>query len=123
MTNEPKKDLAASVRQQLQNKAQATGRPFQELFEYFVMERFLYRLSQSPHADKFVLKGCCFSRAWNAARSRATRDIDFLARMANDQVAIAAMLREVCALEVEPDGIRFDADSVETAAHQGGCGL
>ena len=80
MKNGPKKDLAASVRQRLQNKAQATGRPFQELFEYFAMERFLYRLSQSSHADKFVLKGALLFTTWNAVSSRATRDIDFLAR-------------------------------------------
>lgn len=114
MTNEPKKDLAASVRHRLQSRAQATERPFQELFEYFVMERFLYRLSQSPYADKFVLKGALLFTTWNASRSRATRDIDFLAHTPNDQVAIAAMLRAVCAIEVEPDGVRFDADSLET---------
>lgn len=51
------KNLPASVRQRLANKAQETGRPFQELLQYFAMERFLYRLSRSPHADKFVLKG------------------------------------------------------------------
>jgi hypothetical protein len=115
MTNEPKKDLAASVRQRLQNKAQATGRPFQELFEYYVMERFLYRLSQSPHANKFVLKGALLFTTWNAARSRATRDIDFLARMANDQDAVAAIVRKVCVLTVEPDGVRFDPNSLQTA--------
>ena len=51
-------DLAASVRQRLQNNARDTGRPFQEVLQYFAMERFLYRLSKSPHVEKFVLKGC-----------------------------------------------------------------
>ena len=51
------KTLAASVRQRLANKAKETNRPFQELLQYFAMERFLYRLSQSLHADKFILKG------------------------------------------------------------------
>lgn len=44
-------DLAASVRQRLANNAKITGRTFQEVLQYFAMERFLYRLSKSPHAD------------------------------------------------------------------------
>jgi hypothetical protein len=52
----PLKDIAASVRQRLQNAAKAAGRPFQEVLEYYAMERFLYRLGRSPHAGRFVLK-------------------------------------------------------------------
>ena len=51
------KNLPASDRQRLTNKAKETNRPFQELLQYFAMERFLYRLAQSPHAGKFILKG------------------------------------------------------------------
>ena len=47
--------IAASVRGQLQNRAKQTGRPFQKLLQYFAMERFLYRLSKSDHASRFVL--------------------------------------------------------------------
>jgi len=50
-------NIAASVRQRLLNKARETGRPFNELLQYFAMERFLYRLAKSTHADKFILKG------------------------------------------------------------------
>lgn len=51
------RDLGASVRQRLLNQARLQGRPFQELLQYFAMERFLYRLSKSPFADRFILKG------------------------------------------------------------------
>ena len=51
-------NVAASVRQRLLNEARATNRPFNELLQYFAMERFLYRLSKSPHGEQFVLKGC-----------------------------------------------------------------
>ncbi len=51
------KNLAASVHGRLQNQARATQRPFQELLQYFAMERFLYRLSSTPHCARFVLKG------------------------------------------------------------------
>ena len=46
-------NVAASVRQRLLNRARAEGRAFQELATLYAMERFLYRLGRSPHADKF----------------------------------------------------------------------
>lgn len=65
-TNKPT-NIAASVRQRLLNKARKDQRPFAELLQYFAMERFLYRLSQSPHADKF---GQNKSQQWLAFRKR-----------------------------------------------------
>jgi len=57
------RDLGASVRQRLLNQSRAQNRPFQELLQYFAMERFLYRLARSPHADRFILKGAANSLA------------------------------------------------------------
>jgi hypothetical protein len=54
-------NLAASVQARLQNLARASKRPFQESLQYYAMERFLYRLSATPHRARFVLKG-----AWSA---------------------------------------------------------
>ncbi len=68
-------NLAASIRQRLLNKARETGRPFNEMLQYFAIERFLYRLATSPHADKFVLKGALMFTAWQAPVSRPTMDI------------------------------------------------
>jgi hypothetical protein len=42
------------------------------------MERFLYRLSQSPHPDKFVLKGALMFAAWKLEAYRPTMDIDLM---------------------------------------------
>jgi hypothetical protein len=56
LVNRPIKDVAASVRQRLQNAARKANRPFQELLTYYAMERFLYRLARSAHAGRFVLK-------------------------------------------------------------------
>ena len=106
------KNLPASVRQRLANKAQETGRPFQEVLQYFAMERFLYRLSRSPHADKFVLKGALMFTAWGGLSSRPTKDIDLLARMDNTVEAVETVMREVCGHEVEADGLVFDTESV-----------
>ena len=60
------RDLGASVRQRLLNQARSQGRPFQELLQYFATERFLYRLTKSPFADRFVLKGALLLTAWRA---------------------------------------------------------
>lgn len=113
MKKRPVKDVAASVRQRLLDNAKATDRPFQEVLQYFAMERFLYRLAQSPHADKFVLKGALMFTVWGAPASRPTRDIDFLARTENTAEAVVPIVRSICAQAVEPDGLVFDAGTVE----------
>jgi hypothetical protein len=94
------------------NKAKEASRPFQEVLQYFAMERFLYRLAMSRHADKFVLKGALMFTAWGAPVSRPTKDIDLLARMDNAVEAVVVVMREVCGQAVEPDGLVFDVDSV-----------
>ena len=65
-------NLAASVQARLQNHARATKRPFQELLQYYAMERFLYRVSKSPHRGLFVLKGALMLHVWDAPLARAT---------------------------------------------------
>ena len=72
------KNVAASVRQQLLNRAHAGKRPFNEVLQHFAMERFLYRLATSPHAGKFVLKGALMMLVWRVPVSRPTMDIDLL---------------------------------------------
>jgi hypothetical protein len=106
------KDLAASIRARLTNRARQTGRPFQEVLTHFTLERFLYRLSRSPHAERFVLKGALMLRAWAAPQSRPTRDADFLGRGDPSVEEMVRVMREVCAVAVEPDGLAFDPDSV-----------
>jgi len=38
-------NIAASIRQRLKNISKVERRPFNELLQYYAMERFLYRLS------------------------------------------------------------------------------
>lgn len=61
---------AASIHQRILNKAAADHRPFQELLQYYAVERFLYRLSESPHGTYFVLKGALVFLAWKAPHTR-----------------------------------------------------
>lgn len=107
------KDAAASVHQRLLNRAKETKRPFDELLQHFAMERFLYRLSKSRHADRLVIKGALMLAVWKVDRLRPTRDIDVLGRMRNDLDGVISLTEDVCAQRVEPDGLVFDADTVE----------
>ena len=111
MTKRPVTDIAASIRVRLANHAKATGRPFQEVLQYFAMERFLYRLARSPHVEKFVLKGALMFTAWRTLSTRPTKDIDLLARLNNQVNVIVPIIREICFQEVEPDGLTFDSGS------------
>ena len=108
------KNLAASVHARLQNHARATKRPFQELLQYYAMERFLYRLSKTPYRARFVLKGAMMLHVWNAPLARATKDLDFLGRLDNSLENLEGVIRQVCAADVEPDGMVFDAATVKT---------
>jgi predicted nucleotidyltransferase component of viral defense system len=121
----PPKNIVASVRQRLLNRARNDKRPFNELLQYYAMERFLYRLSRSAHGQRFILKGALMLRVWRAPESRPTMDIDMLGKTSNEEADIVARFREILAVEVEPDGLVFDTESIrpesitENADYQG----
>ena len=113
MNKQPTQNIAASVHQRLLNIAKQTERPFDEVLQYFAMERFLYRISISQYAESFILKGALLFRIWHGLDSRATRDIDFLAYMDNTPKLLAQVIGETCAIECADDGLVFDAESVD----------
>lgn len=107
-------DISASVHHRLLNKARESSRPFNELFQYFSMERFIYRLSKTSHAQKFILKGALMFTAWNVQATRTTKDIDFLGKLENNVETMTAVMKDACNQSVEPDGMSFDPDSVNS---------
>jgi len=109
------RDIGASIRQRILNKSRNQGRPFQELLQYFAMERFLYRLAKSPYSDRFVLKGALLLTAWRAPQSRPTMDIDLEGRVNNQLDHIKEVVGTVCEVDVEPDGIAFNRASIEVS--------
>jgi hypothetical protein len=111
MTRARRKNIATSVHQRLLDKARESERPFNELFQYYAIERFLYRFSKSSFAERFILKGALMLIVWESPVSRPTMDIDMLGNVENSVDAIVSMVREVCLQEVEPDGIFFDPES------------
>ncbi len=110
--SKPFKNIAASVRARLLNLSREKGRPFQEVLEYYAIERFLYRLCQSPYHDRFTLKGALMFYTWNIDSYRPTVDIDLLGATENSPEHLESIVREVCQLVNEEDGIQFHADNI-----------
>jgi predicted nucleotidyltransferase component of viral defense system len=106
------KNIAASVRDRLANLARERQQPFELLLTRYVMERLLYRLSQTVHADRFVLKGAMLLTTWFDTPFRPTRDLDLLGHGDPDSEAMLGVFTEVCAVEFE-DGVVFDVAALE----------
>lgn len=106
-----KKDLAASIRARLLLLAKAEGVDFQYILIRYALERLLYRLGQSAHADRFLLKGALLFSLWYDLPHRPTRDADLLGFGPSDLESVAHAFREIVALDVA-DGIVFDPDTV-----------
>jgi len=106
------RDIAASVHQRLLNHARAEGRPFNEVLQYFALERFLYRLGCSPHRRQFVLKGALMFAVWQSPFPRPTRDIDLLGHLDNTVEHVVAAIQAICREPVPEDGLRFAEESV-----------
>ena len=107
------KNIPASVRQRLLNRARNDRRPFNELLQYYAMERFLYRLSQSVHVDSFILKGALMLKVWRSPEIRSTMDIDMLGKTSNKKADIIAQILDILAVDVQADGLAFYPDSVQ----------
>jgi predicted nucleotidyltransferase component of viral defense system len=108
----PLKNVPASIHQRLLNTAKNANRPFNEIVQYYALERWLYRLAQSEYSDRFVLKGALMLLVWKTPVSRPTRDIDFLGRISNDPEAIRKVVARVCDVAVEDDGMVFDTSTI-----------
>ncbi len=106
------KNIAASVHARLLNLSHKQGTDFNRLLIRFVIERILYRLSKSPHAKRFVLKGAMLFVLWTDVPYRDTQDLDLLGFGDSSPEGMCETFREICNLPVEPDGLTFDAASV-----------
>lgn len=104
-------DLAASVRARLLNLAKAEQTDFNAVLMRYALERFLYRLGQSDHAEHFVLKGAMLFNLWYAMPHRPTRDVDLLGFGPSDLESIAQAFRQIVSVSAA-DGMVFDAASV-----------
>lgn len=107
--------LSRSVHTRLVRHARSLGVDANLVLTRFATERLLYRLSRSPHAERFVLKGALLMLVWLGEAIRPTRDADLLGFGDLSDEALAGIFREVCAMPVEPDGMTYRGDSVTVA--------
>ena len=106
------KNLPASVKARLETLAGKRGEEFNLLLTRYGIERLLYRLSQSQHADKFLLKGAMLFAVWDIKTHRPTQDLDLLGFGPTEKEELARVFREVLQTPVPADGLVFDPDSV-----------
>ena len=105
------KNLGASVRARLLKLSKANGQSFDLVLTRFALERLLFRLSQSPHADRFVLKGAMLMMSWFDDPHRGTRDLDLLGFGDPSEDAMLTTFRNILSQDVE-DGVVFDPETL-----------
>ena len=102
-------DRAASVRQRLLNLARQRGENFNLVLTHYALERFLYRLSISPHVDSLVLKGAMRFMAWTREVHRPTRDLDLTGLGRELEQDLGMVMFEILEAGKDlNDGLRFD---------------
>src|SRR6266851_5192064 len=108
----PIKNMGASVRSRLLNISKQRRQPFQLVLTYYVLERLLYRLSQTKHRDRFILKGAMLLTKWFDDPLRPTQDLDLLGFGDDDPKEMVNTFREICAFPFN-DGVIFEIEAVE----------
>jgi hypothetical protein len=115
MPKPPIKNMGASVRSRLLNLSKQRLQPFQLLLTHYVLERLLYRLSQTEHRDRFILKGAMLLTKWFEDPLRPTQDLDLLGIGSDDQNEMVSIFKEVCGVSSD-DGVVFDPESIQSSA-------
>jgi len=104
--------LARSIQVKLSRHAQAIGVDPNLVMTRFAVERFLYRLSISPHAERFLLKGALLMLAWLGDTLRPTRDADLLGFGDLEDDDLRRIFIDICAIEAGNDAMIFLADTL-----------
>jgi len=109
---EPIRNMGASVRARLQNISRERKQTFQLMLTHYVLERLLYRLSQTRYRDRFALKGAMLITKWFPDPLRPTQDLDLLGFGDADPEKMVSAFREICAVPFD-DAVVFDIEGVE----------
>lgn len=108
-------NLSASILARLLTLAKQRGDDYSLLLNRFAMERLLARVSTSPYAERFLLKGALLFALWYDTPHRPTRDADLLGFGPDDEANLIATFRDIAAMDLG-DGIVFDPESVQAQA-------
>ena len=108
--------LAQSIQSRLVRHAKSGGMDPNMVLARYAVERYLYRLSRSPYAERFVLKGALLMLVWLGETIRPTRDADLLGFGELSEQSLTRIFTEICGVQVEPDGMSYLPSSVRVAA-------
>lgn len=108
-----KVNLAHSVRQRLLNLSRKGNEDYNLVLIRYAIERLLYRIAKSRYRDEFILKGAMLFSVWASKPYRSTKDLDLLGAGDSSGESVKSVFREICGLQVEPDGLEYDASSIE----------
>ena len=106
MTQRKPRNIGASVLGRLKHLSDQSREDYNFLLQRYVAERFLYRLGESQHREKFVLKGAMLLALWGGGTYRPTRDLDFTAYGNSWKEHLRGSLQEICSIPAE-DGVVF----------------
>ena len=112
MTNDRPVNLPASIRQRLLNLSIKRNEDPNLTLTRYALERLLYRLAHSEYAGQFILKGAMLFAVWMESAHRPTRDLDLLGFGDASNERLMGIFQRLCGVEVEPDGLAFDAQSM-----------
>ena len=88
------KSIEQSIKAKVRQISEAETKPFNEVWNALIIERFLARLSHSNYKADFILKGGQLLAQYIELR-RQTRDLDFLIRNVNQIEGVFKSIMEV----------------------------
>ena len=118
MSNPNPTNFSASAYAKLKNIADEKKWNFMHLLIRYGTERFLYRLSISPAANQFVLKGGNLFVIWQKGNnSRPTIDSDMICFGDADPEHLRTIFKDAAESDASPnDGMRYDGNSIEISS-------
>ena len=107
----PPRNIVASVQARLVQRSHELRVEHQLTLARFAGERLLYRLSVSPHSDRFIVKGAALLLVWFGDAIRPTKDVDLLGFGDMSADALRHIFADVCRVPCA-DGLTFVAEGV-----------
>ncbi|MBE9210577.1 nucleotidyl transferase AbiEii/AbiGii toxin family protein [Nostoc sp. LEGE 06077] len=112
MTEKPPRNIAASIKARLLQLSKQQKEDFNYLLTRYAADRLLYRLSQSPYKQQFILKGATLFRIWSDEPHRATKDVDLLGHGSHEVMYLQSVFQNICGVSFALDGIIFEPETV-----------
>lgn len=113
---EPPRNIGASVRTRLTERARAKKENVQLVLTRYAIERLLYRLSISSCRTHFVLKGAMLFSLWAPAPYRSTGDLDLLGAGDPAPDRIKDIFQKIASVPAPDDGVEFKVETLQIEA-------